>query len=89
MNVTLNTDTAETVLRLACLTDDRSPGEQKALAELAWRIDQKRNALVTTNKRLEAGEPASDLLYEFDLLPDLNHKQTTAHLRRLEAWRRA
>lgn len=85
MSLTLNPDTAELVLRLAALTEDRTPAETKALTDLAFRIDQERNALTSTNPRVGNAE-ASDLVGELGL--ELDGKRAKTRERRLSAWRK-
>lgn len=46
-----NLDDLRTVIELACLTEDRADAEQKALLNLAVKVDQDANRLTTTNKR--------------------------------------
>ena len=46
-------DNLAAVVRLACLTEDRTDGEQRALIEVAWRLDIEHNALVVTNRKRE------------------------------------
>lgn len=43
------------VIELACLTEDRSKKEQKALLDVARRVDRERNRLTLTNPRVEYG----------------------------------
>lgn len=47
-----NTDQLVTVLEVACLTEDRSPGEQRALLALALRLDSDRGAWMAHNPDL-------------------------------------
>jgi hypothetical protein len=47
-----NTDDLTTVIRLACLTEDRSDAEQRALLRVARKVDQEVNANVTGNDRM-------------------------------------
>ena len=42
-------DEEATVVMLACLTEDRSPDEQRALLSMALRIDCERGAFTVTN----------------------------------------
>jgi len=39
-----------TALDVACMTEDRSPTEQRALLDLALKLDKERGAFVSTNK---------------------------------------
>jgi hypothetical protein len=84
VTITIKADTAELVLRLACLTDDRTKAEVKALADLAFRIDQDRNATTVTNPRVGAVAEPSDLVGELDL--PLDAKREATRQRRLAAW---
>lgn len=81
VNVQVSDDTAELVLRLACLTEDREPKEERALVDLAFRIDQERNKQVVTNHRTG---PASDLIGELGF--ELDAKRQATRERRLAAW---
>ncbi len=81
--MTINPDSAELVLRLAALTDDRTKPEERALADMAWRIDQDRNTLTVLNDRVGKA-PASDLVGELGL--SLDPKREATRQRRLAAW---
>lgn len=45
-------DDAAAVIALACLTEDRTRGEQAALRRWAKKVDRERNANIVTNKRM-------------------------------------
>ena len=52
-------DDLELVVSLACLTEDRTPLEQRALLRVAVKIEAERNATTTANMKLRFGQPAS------------------------------
>ena len=45
-------DDLEAVVRLACLTEDRSNSEHRSLLRIAKKVDRERNANVITNKAM-------------------------------------
>lgn len=45
-------DDLEAVIRLACLTEDRTDAEQRAMLRVARKLDAERNANVTGNHRM-------------------------------------
>lgn len=59
-------DDLETVVRLACLIEDRAPTEQRALLNVAASVEQERNATTTRNLRARWGEPPCLLVEEAD-----------------------
>lgn len=61
MSVRVSFETAQTVLRFACLTEDRTDVEQRSLLALAFAADIEHNRATTTNRRFRVGEP-SDLV---------------------------
>jgi len=70
-----NLDDLVTVIRLACMTEDRSDTEQKALLRLARKADKEWNAMTVTNRktwehRPVNGEPAWVLLRDLLYLED-------------------
>jgi hypothetical protein len=66
------------VIGLACLTEDRTDAEQRALIAWAWDCDVKHNANVVTNKeRSKPGFALQDLVsivQESRLLQDGQHE---------------
>ncbi len=62
----MNIDTMATVLHVACLTEDRSPDEQRAMLDAALRIDCERAAFVVTNKHWRAPEMVAEVEATYD-----------------------
>lgn len=56
------TDDLEVVVRLATLTEDRDPAEQRALIAVAASVENDLNTATTRNLRARWGRPASELV---------------------------
>lgn len=59
-------DDLETVLQVACLTEDRSPVEQRALLRVAVKIEAARNASTTQALTARWGQPPCTIVDEVE-----------------------
>lgn len=68
MNVErFNHDAAELVVRLACLTEERTRDEQRALLSLAWAIDRSRMKQTVTNSAPRTSNLVEHVLQSVDV----------------------